>query len=102
MITCPSVPLVRYPQCRLKNGIMDRMQNIIQFAVSEESGVYTADGFNVPIVTEGRTFEELKSNIRDAVALYFEGDDPASLGFGPSPSILTNYEVSPMSHEGRA
>jgi hypothetical protein len=30
---------------------MDRMKNIIQFAVSEENGVYTADGFNVPIVT---------------------------------------------------
>jgi predicted RNase H-like HicB family nuclease len=78
------------------------VKNIIQFAVSEETGVYTAEGLNVPIVTEGNTFEELKSNIRDAVALYFEGDDPASLGFGPSPSILTNFEVTPMVHEGRA
>jgi Domain of unknown function (DUF1902) len=80
---------------------MRGMKNIVQFAVSEESGVYTAEGLNVPIVTEGNTFEELKSNIRYAVALFFEGDNPASLGFGPSPSILTNYEVSPMAHEGR-
>ncbi len=77
------------------------MKNIIQFAVSEENGTYTAEGLNVPIVTEGATFEELKVNIQNAVALYFEGDNPALLGFGPSPSILTNYEVAPLLHEGR-
>ncbi len=77
------------------------MKNIIQFVVSEENGAYTAEGLNIPVVTEGATFEELKGNIQDAVALYFEGDDPAVLGFGPSPSILTNYEVAPLLHEGR-
>jgi hypothetical protein len=39
--------------------------------VSEEDGVYTADGVNVPIVTDGKNFEELKENIREAVELYF-------------------------------
>jgi hypothetical protein len=62
---------------------------------------YTAEGVNAPIVTEAGTFEELQDNIRDAVALYFEGDDPASLGFDKSPAILTNFEVSPLMHAGR-
>jgi hypothetical protein len=35
------------------------MKNIIQFMVTKEQGVYTADGVNVPVVTEGSTFEEL-------------------------------------------
>ncbi len=78
------------------------MKTIIQFNLSQEDGVYTADGVNVPIVTEGKTFEELQENIRDAVALYFEGDDPASLGFAKTPSILTNFEVSPPLYAGRA
>ena len=51
------------------------MKSIIQFNIAFENGVYTADGVNAPIVTEGSTFEELQENIRDAVALYFEGDD---------------------------
>ena len=51
----------------------------MQFQISHEDGVYTASGVNAPIVTEGSTFEELQDNIRDAVALYFEGDDPAAL-----------------------
>lgn len=49
------------------------MKTIVQFTISQEDEIYTADGVNVPIVTEGATFEELQENIRDAVALYFEG-----------------------------
>jgi len=78
------------------------MKTIIQFNVSQEDGVYTADGVNVPIVTEGATFEELQENIRDAVALYFEGDDAAALGFAKMPSILTNFEVLPPLYAERA
>ncbi|MDP3989031.1 MAG: type II toxin-antitoxin system HicB family antitoxin [bacterium] len=69
------------------------MKNIIQFFISEENGRYIASGVNVPIVTDGPTFEELKENIKEAVKLYFEGEDPASLGFGNTPSILANFEV---------
>jgi len=78
------------------------MKTIIQFTVSQEDEMYTADGVNVPIVTEGATFEELQENIRDAVALYFEGGDPSSLGFATMPSILTNFEVPPPLYAGRA
>ena len=78
------------------------MKSIIQFEISLEDGIYTAGGVNAPIVTEGATFEELQENIRDAVALYFEGDDPASLGFDRAPSILTNYEVPQPTYAGRA
>ena len=78
------------------------MKTIVQFNISQEDGTYTADGVNVPIVTEGTTFEELQENIRDAVALYFEGSDPSSLGFATTPSILTNFEVSPPLYAGRA
>ena len=77
------------------------MKSIIQFEISHEDGVYTADGVNAPVVTEGATFEELQENIRDAVALFFEGDDPASLGFDRAPSILTNFEVPQPLYAGR-
>jgi len=78
------------------------MKSILQFNITHDDNVYTAEGVNAPIVTEAGTFEELEHNIRDAVALYFEGDDPASLGFDKSPAILTNFEVSPIMHAGRA
>jgi len=46
------------------------MKTSIQFEISLEDGVYTASGINAPIVTEAATFEELKQNIRDAMAAY--------------------------------
>jgi predicted RNase H-like HicB family nuclease len=72
------------------------MSTIIQFSISKEDGFYTASGVNVPIVTDGRTFEELTGNIREAVRLYFEGEDPRALGFGSPVSILTNFELQPL------
>jgi len=78
------------------------MKSIIQFNISEGDGGYTAQGMDVPIVTEGETFEQLQDNNRDAVALFFEGDNPAALGFTRMPSVLTNFEVSPPSYAGRA
>mgnify|MGYP001617372833 CR=1 FL=1 len=78
------------------------MRNIIQFSVSKEEGVYIAEGINVPVVTDGKTFEELQENIKEAVELYFEGEYPAELGFGIAPSILTSFELVPNLHGSHA
>ena len=70
------------------------MKNIIQFLITREDDVYTADGVNIPIVTEGKTFEQLMDNIRSAVGLFFEGEDSGSLGFSPFPAVLTSFELT--------
>ena len=74
------------------------MKTIIQFTISHEDGFYTASGANVPIVTQGKTFEKLKSNILEAVELYFSGEDLNELGFGAHPSILTSFELNSNTH----
>src|SRR3989338_4756654 len=79
-------------------AILSNMKNIIQFTISEEDGFYTASGENTPIVTQGKTFEELKSKILEAAELFFEGENPAELGFGNAPSILTNFELTSRFH----
>jgi len=78
------------------------MKNIIQFSISDENNTYTAVGVNVPIVTEGKTFEDLKINILDAVKLFFKDENLASLGFGPTPSILTSFELPSNLHGSNA
>ena len=70
------------------------MKNIIQFNILNEDGFYTASSVNAPIVTQGKTFEELRSNIIEAVELYFSGENMNELGFGAHPSILTNFELT--------
>ena len=46
------------------------------------------------LIPKTKTFEELKSNIIEAVELFFKGENPAELGFGDTPSILTNFELT--------
>ena len=69
------------------------MKNIIQFFVSNKDSTIRPKALIFPIVTEGKTFEELMTNILDAVKLFFKGEDSASLGFGPMPSILTKFRT---------
>jgi len=78
------------------------MSSILQFNISYQDGAYTADGVNAPIVTFGHTFEELQQNIREAVTLFFEGEEPKALGFTPSPSILTSFELPTIAYGGKA
>ena len=47
---------------------------------------------------EGKTIEELMANIKDAVALYFEGENLAELGFIPKPSVVINFETPAPVH----
>ncbi len=50
------------------------MNNVINFIVSFEDKVFTADATNAPIVTAGKTLDELLANIKDAVKLYFDDE----------------------------
>lgn len=78
------------------------MNRIIQFNISRDDGTYTAEGVNVPVVTQGETFQELEVNLREAVTLLFEGEEPSSFGFAPAPSILTSFELPTVQYGGKA
>jgi len=41
------------------------MKKVIQFSITNEDGMYVASGINAPIVTDGKTFEELEKNIQE-------------------------------------
>jgi predicted RNase H-like HicB family nuclease len=74
------------------------MKGIIQFQITESDGGYVAEGVNVPVVTQGDTLDELTANIQEAVGLYVEGEDLATLGFAAVPSVLVNFELPALSH----
>jgi predicted RNase H-like HicB family nuclease len=72
------------------------MSNIIQFIIKkDEDGVYCAKAVDFPIFTSAKTLPELENNIREATALYVEGEDLASIGLSSAePSLLANFEIS--------
>jgi len=58
----------------------------------EQSG-YVAECFEIPVVTQGQTLDEVARNLCEAVALHLEGEDLAALGLADSPTIVVTYEM---------
>lgn len=69
------------------------MKNIIQFHIYKGEKYYIAEGVDLPVVTQGKTLDELAENIKEAVKLQLEGEDLAEFDLGPKPSILVNLEL---------
>lgn len=74
------------------------MKRIIQFHISRGDKYYTAEGVDLPVVTQGRTLDELAKNIREAVDLHLEGENPADFNIAPNPSVLMNFELPTQIH----
>jgi predicted RNase H-like HicB family nuclease len=70
------------------------LQRTIKAAIrpGEQSG-YVAECLEIPVVTQGRTLDEVTRNLREAVDFHLEGEDLAEPGLAPSPGILVTFEL---------
>ena len=69
------------------------MKHIIQFHIYKGEKQYVAEGIDLPVVTQGKTLDELAKNIQEAVELHLEGENLADFNLAPQPSILANLEL---------
>jgi len=60
----------------------------------EQSG-YTAECVEIPVVTQGRTLDEVTRNLREAVELHLADEDIQALGLVPDPTIIVTMELTP-------
>ena len=67
-------------------------RDTIHAAISESAGWYIAECLEVAVVTQGRTLDELVANLREAIDLHVQDEDPASLGLAASPRVALTYE----------
>lgn len=74
------------------------MKHIIQVHVSKGDKYYIAEGIDLPIVTQGKTLDELTKNIQEAIELHLEGENPADFNIAPNPSVLMNFELPTQIH----
>lgn len=71
-------------------------RNIHAYIHQGEDGFFVASCARLPVATQGRTLDETLANLREAVALYLEGEDLDDLGLAPEPSLVVTMEVSPV------
>jgi predicted RNase H-like HicB family nuclease len=55
------------------------MRRIIHVRVSEGENYFFAECLNLPVVTQGKTLDELKTNIEEAITLHLEDEDESQL-----------------------
>jgi len=67
----------------------------VHATVSRGKTSYVAECWEVAVVTQGRTLDEVVSNLREALTLHLEGEDLDSLGLTRSPRLVVTYE-SPL------
>ena len=73
------------------------LQHTVKALVRKGEEYYVAECLEIAVVTQGKTLDETLANLQEAVALHLEGEDPATFGLAPNPTILVTMELEPLS-----
>lgn len=74
------------------------MQQTIKAFIRKGESQYIAECLEISVVTQGQTLDETVENLKEAVALHLEGEDPAQFGLAPNPTLLVTMEVETALH----
>jgi len=69
------------------------MKKIIQVKIYKGEKYYVAECIDLPVVTQGKTLDEVVKNIKEAIELHLEGEDLKEWDILPDYSILVNFEL---------
>ncbi len=69
------------------------MRHTINARVYKGKKYYVAECLDLAVVTQGKTLDETIKNLREAVALHLEGEDPADFDLAANPSLLVTMEM---------
>ncbi|MEK7098547.1 MAG: hypothetical protein AAB908_01455 [Patescibacteria group bacterium] len=51
------------------------MRQIVQFNITKAGSWYTAEGIDIPAVTQAKTLSKLKKNIREVTGFFLESEE---------------------------
>ncbi len=73
---------------------MKHLQQTIKAIVrpGDESG-FVAECMEIAVVTQGATIDETIYNLKEAVVLHLEGEDPAEFGLRDKPTLIVTMEI---------
>jgi predicted RNase H-like HicB family nuclease len=74
------------------------MKQIIQVHIFKGDHQYVAECLDLPVVTQGKTLDELAKNLNEALELHLAGEDLAQLGLVKNPSVLASFELPPLAY----
>ena len=78
-----------------RNNRMTALQHNIKAFIRKGENQYIAECLEIAVVTQGSTLDETIANLREAVALHLENENPAEFGLAPNPTLLLTMELEP-------
>jgi len=69
------------------------MKRIIQFKIYKGEEYYIGESIDLPIITQGKTIDEVVANIKEALALHLEAENLSELDLDSHPSVMVNLEL---------
>ena len=69
------------------------LKDTIHAVAVRDRDFYVAECLEIAVVSQGRTLDELVSNLKEAVSLHLEGEDLSRLGIQPAPRLTITYEI---------
>uniref|UniRef100_A0A7C4R3S5 Type II toxin-antitoxin system HicB family antitoxin n=1 Tax=candidate division CPR3 bacterium TaxID=2268181 RepID=A0A7C4R3S5_UNCC3 len=72
------------------------MKKIIQAHIYKGEKYYIAECIDLPVVTQGKTLDELAKNLNEAIELQLEDEKLEDFDLIQKPSILASIELEPM------
>jgi len=76
------------------------MKRIIQVKIYKGEKFYVAECVDLPVVTQGKTLDEVVENMREAIDLHLEGESLEEWDISPDFSVLVNFELEPVHAKG--
>ena len=74
---------------------MTQQKNIKAVIKKGDDGFFVAECLEIAVVTQGKTLDETASNLKEAVELFLEGEDPKEYGLVDKPGLIVTFELEP-------
>lgn len=68
------------------------LRDTVHATVTRGERAYVAECWEVAVVTQGRTLDEVVADLRDALRLHLDGEDRRAIGLAPSFRLVVTYE----------
>ena len=72
------------------------MRKTIKAFIHKGEEQYVAECLEVAVVTQGKTLDEVVSNLKEAISLHLESENTSEFDLEPHPSLLIMLELEPI------
>ena len=77
----------------MQTKVNDMKHNINAYVYKGEE-YYVAECADIGVVTQGKTLDETIANLREAISLHLEGENPAEYDLVENPTILVVNQIN--------